>query len=112
MSLSTLASEQSKATTKKITNIHQLLDYLGTHPEATIKYYTLNMILNVHSYASYLSARDASIRPAGNLFLGWTPQDKHPAHLNGAIFTLFNILKFVTASEEEAELGTLFLNSK
>ena len=51
-------------------------------------------------------------RAAGHSFLGWTSQDKHPIHLNGAIFTLCHILKFVTALAEEVELGALFLNLK
>ena len=36
MALSTLPSEQSKVTTQTINNLHQLIDYLGTHPDATI----------------------------------------------------------------------------
>ena len=49
MALSTLASEQSKATTQTITNLNQLLNYLGTYPDAKIKYDASGMILNVHS---------------------------------------------------------------
>ena len=70
------------------------------------------MILNVHSDASYLSARYARIQASGHFFLGWKPQDKHPIHLNGAIFTLCHILKLVAASAAEAEIGALFLNAK
>ena len=36
MALSTLASEQANATAQKTKNLHQLLGYLGTHPEDTI----------------------------------------------------------------------------
>ena len=70
------------------------------------------MILNAHSYASYLSYKDSRIIAAAHFFLGWKPQNKHPIYLNGAIFTLCHILKFVAASEAEAELGALFLNEK
>ena len=70
------------------------------------------MILNVHSDNSYLSARYAHSRAARIFFLGWTPQDKHPIHLNGAIFTLFHIIKLVAALAAEAELDALFLNAK
>jgi len=38
--------------------------------------------------------------------------DKKPIKLNGAIFTLCNVLKWVVASAPEAELGALFLNCK
>ena len=70
------------------------------------------MILTVHSDASYLSSRDTCSRAAGHLFLGWKPRDKHPIHLNEAIFTLFTILNFVAALSAKAELGALFLNAK
>ena len=53
------------------------------------------MILSIQLDASYLSERYAQILEAINFFLGWKPQDKHPIHLNGAIFTLCHILKFV-----------------
>ena len=70
------------------------------------------MILNFQSGASHLSARDARRRAAGNFFLGWKPQDKHPIHLNGVIFTLCHIIKTFAALSAEAELGALFLNAK
>ena len=52
MALSTLASEQSKATAQTMKNLHQLLDYLGTHPDATIQYDAPDIILNVNSGVS------------------------------------------------------------
>ena len=48
MSLSTLASEKYKATTETITDLHQHLDYLGTHIDAKIRYSASDIILNVH----------------------------------------------------------------
>ena len=70
------------------------------------------MILNVHSNASYLSAKYARSRAAENFFLGWTLQDNHPILLNCMIFTLCIILKFVAASAAESELGAFFFNTK
>ena len=112
VSLSTLAIKQAKVTTQTIKNLHQLIDYLVTHPYANIRYYASNMIINVQSDVSCLSATNSKIRAAGHFFLGWKPQDKHPIHLNGAIFTLCHILNFVAASSAEAELGALFLKAK
>ena len=88
------------------------MDYMWTHPDATIRYYPSKMILNVHSDASYLSCADAKSRAAGIFFLGSVPRDKQPITLNGAIHVLCTILKFVAASAAEAELGALFLNAK
>ena len=70
------------------------------------------MILNVHSDESYLSDKNAKSRAAGHFFLGWQPDDKLPIRLNRPILTLCTILKFVTASAAEAELGAMFLNAK
>jgi hypothetical protein len=112
IALSTIASEQAKATQKTIANTEQLLDYLATHPNATMRFSASDMILNIHSDASYLSARDAKSRASGHFFLGWLPRDNEPIRLNGAIFTLCTILKCVAASAAEAELGALFMNAK
>ena len=35
--------------------VSQLLDYLATHPDAKIRYHASDMVLNIHSDASYLS---------------------------------------------------------
>ena len=90
----------------------QFLDYMSTHPEATIRFYPSEMVLNVHSDASYLSAHDAKSRAAGVYFLGSISRDGRPIRLNGVIHVLCAILKFVAASAAEAELGALFLNAK
>ena len=89
-----------------------ILDYLATNPNATVRFYPSDMILNVHSHASYLSEKNAKSRAAGHFFLGWQPDDKQPIRLNGPILTLCTILKFVPASAAEAELGAMFLNTK
>jgi uncharacterized coiled-coil protein SlyX len=55
MSLNDIATEQTKATEKTQTAMDQLLDYLETHPDATIRYHASDIFLHVHSDASYLS---------------------------------------------------------
>lgn len=112
MALSSIASEQAKPTDKTKHASAQLLDYLSTHPDATIRYYASDMILNIHSDASYLSEPKARSRVCGHYFLGSIPRDNEPIKINGAIFCLCAILKFVVASAAEAELGALFLNCK
>jgi len=110
--LSGIASEQADARESTEERAEQLLDYLATHPEAVVQYYASNMILNIHSDASYLSETRARSRVAGYYFLGSKPKHGKPIQLNGAIFTFCGILKFVVASAAEAELGALFLNCK
>ncbi len=53
--LSSIASEQAKATKGTLVKIKHMLDYLATHPDATVRFYASDMILNIHLDASYLS---------------------------------------------------------
>jgi hypothetical protein len=110
MALSSIASEQTRGTMNTMAKAKQLLDYLATHPDATIRFRASDMILNVHSDASYLSETKAHSRACGHFFMGWSPKDGDPIKLNGAFFTLCTILRFVVASAAEAELGALFLH--
>ena len=92
--------------------VHQLLDYMASHPDAVIRFRRSDMILNVHSDASYLSAARARSRAGGYFFLGSLPVNSLPIKLNGNIHITCAILKLVAASAAEAELGALFLNGK
>ena len=56
--LSSIASRQTKATAKLEDKVTQLLDYCATHPHAGVRYVASDMVLNVHSDASYLSEPD------------------------------------------------------
>ena len=55
VALSTIASEQYSATSNTAKKITQLLNYLATHPDATIRYKRSDMVLRVHIDASCLS---------------------------------------------------------
>jgi hypothetical protein len=57
--LSAVASNQASATETTEAHVQQLLDYLATHPNATVRYHKSDMILNIHSDASYLSETKA-----------------------------------------------------
>ena len=56
----------TKLTTKKC---NQLLDYLHTHPNATLRYYKSDMCLTIDSDAAYLVAPGAKSRIAGYYFM-------------------------------------------
>ncbi len=90
----------------------QLLDYLATNCDATMRFRASYMIMNVHSDALHLSKANARSHVRGHFFMGWTAKDGNPIKLNGAFFTLCAILRFVVASTTKAELGALFLNCK
>ena len=115
VALSTIASEQSAATSNTAKNITQLLNYLATNPDATIRYTRSDMVLWVHSDAFYLSFPKAQSRAGGMHFLSNkppSPQDtaNFEPTLNGIVYVVCKILSNIMASAAEAELGTLLLN--
>jgi hypothetical protein len=102
MALSTIAAQQSAPTEETLARVNQFLDYMWTHPDAKITYRASDMILNVHSDASYLSAPKARSRAGGYFFLGSIPRDAEPIIINGAIHITCTILKlalFLNAQE-------------
>jgi hypothetical protein len=56
----------------------QLLDYLATNPDATIKFHASEMIMNENSNASSPSEADACSRACGHFLMGWSPKDSNP----------------------------------
>jgi len=111
MALSEIAGQQANPTKKTMQRVQKFLDYMASNPDAKIRYHASDMVLNVHSDASYLTAPRARSRASGHFFLGSIPKDGCPIRLNGAILTNCTILKCVAASAAEAELGALFLNA-
>jgi hypothetical protein len=112
MALSDIACQSAKPTERTKQCVDQFMDYMWTQPDAKIRYRASDMILNVHSDASYLSAPKAHSRAGGYFFLGSIPIDGSPINLNVAIHITSTILKLVAASAAEAELGALFLNAQ
>jgi hypothetical protein len=118
VALSALASAKTThATAQAVT---QLLNYAATHPDAILQYRASDMVLHVHSDASYLSESQARSRAGGFFYLSsgaphfTTAIDPNgpPPPLNGPILTPCVILKVVVSSAAEAELGALFHNGK
>ena len=84
---------------------------MASNPDAKIRYYASDMVLNDHSNVSYLMPPKARSRAGGHFFLGSLPKNGCPIRLNGAILTNCTILKCVAASAAEAELSALFPNA-
>ncbi len=110
MALSTTAMLQVHPTEHMMACCVQMLDYLATHADAKIIFYASDMIMNIHSDASFLLESKAHSRACGHFFMGWAPVDGQPIKLNGAFYTNSVILKFIVASAAEAERGALFHN--
>ena len=69
MALSIITMEQSQGIRTTKEKAENFLTYATTHPNATLKYYKSDMILKIHSDASYLSKQQGRSR-AGALLLG------------------------------------------
>ena len=72
-------------------------------------YASYDMLLAVHSDASYLSEPDSKSRAAGHHYLTKLNDELFN---NGAILTLTKIIKHVMSSASEAETAALFYNCK
>ena len=91
-----------------------LLNYAESNPDAEIRYQASDMVLHIHSDASYLSETKARSRAGGHFFLSDRSPDptKPPTGTptpNGAIYTLSRLLKCIMGSAAEAEIGATYL---
>jgi hypothetical protein len=111
MPINVLASEQSKATEVTADKFIKLLNYCNTHPETKIRYHASDMILHIHSDASYLSENEAKSR-AGGLFYMGSDTKTNKKLTNWEILIISKVLKHVMSSAAEAEIGAVFINAK
>jgi hypothetical protein len=70
MPINVLASEQSNDTEVTADKVIKLLNYCNTHPETKIRYHASDIILHIHSDASYLSESEAKSRAGGFFYMG------------------------------------------
>ncbi len=111
VALGTIAAQQAHGTATTSAAINQLLDYCHTHPSATIRYRASDMILKIHSDASYLSEAKARSRAGGHFYMGDKPSNQ-PERGNGPILNKSTIMRNVMSSAAEAECGALYDNTK
>ena len=88
---------------------HQLLDYLATHPNATIHYHASDTILAFDTDAYCLSEPDGKSRATAYYYL---TRSGDKDFNNGAIDILSTIINHVMASASAAETGALFYGCK
>ena len=109
VALSAIASGQAAPTEETLNKTKQFLDYAATHPDAVLTYKKSDMVLAVHSDASYLCEPKARSRAGGHFFM--SSDTKMPPN-NGAVLTVSQIIKAVMSSAAEAELGALYINAR
>jgi hypothetical protein len=110
MPLNDIATEHTKMTDTTQAATNQLLDYLVTHPDATIRNHASDMILHIHRDASYLSVSNARSRLGGLFLCG--DKSPHEDNLNGSILNAASIIKNMVASTAESEVGACFQNAQ
>jgi hypothetical protein len=106
MPINDISIEQTKATDKTQATTNQILDYLATHPDATIRYHASDMILHINSDASYLSVSHARSRLIGLFCCGNKPPKEDT--LNVSIIKAASVIKNMVASAAESEIGACF----
>jgi hypothetical protein len=103
--------QQKNNSNRKEKNVAgQLLDYLATYPDSKIRFHVSDMILHIHSDASYLSVSKARSRVGGLFYLGYNPPDENK--LNGSILNVDSVIKNIVASAAESEVGACFQNAQ
>jgi hypothetical protein len=103
MPLNDIYKEQTKETEKTQAAADQLLEYMATHPDATIRYHKSEMILHIHSDASYLSVSHARSRLGGFFYLWDKPLNAEK--INGSILNSAAVIKNAVESAAESEVG-------
>jgi hypothetical protein len=109
MPSSIIATATTIATQHTIHATNQILDYCATHPDAAITYRASDMILKIHSDASYLAEPKASSRGGGHYYLGNKPSST-PEPEQGPLLNRSNVIHNVMGSAAEAEVGALYDN--
>jgi hypothetical protein len=77
--------------------------------DAILTYHASNIVLAIHSNASYLSEPKSCIRAGGHIFMA---RKDNILFNNGAVLNILQIIGAVMSSAAEAELGALFIDAK
>ena len=110
MALIIIATEQTQGTQTTKEKAEHFLTYATMHPNATIKFYKSDMILKIHSDASYLLERKGRSCTGGHFYLGNRDETNDPP--NGPILSTTDILANIMSATSEAEAATFFTNMK
>jgi hypothetical protein len=105
--LGSITTQQANPTKNTMIKVKQFLDYAFTHPDAIVTYLASDMVLAVHSYASYLLEANTCSQAGRHFFM--SSNTPHP-HNNGAVLTIAQIIKAVMFLAAEAKIGALCIN--
>ena len=90
-----------------------LMDYLDTHPNATLRFHKSDMQLHIDTDVAYLVAPESKTRVAGSYYLSKSyspipPIPKPP--INAPIHIECHLFKHAVSSATEGETGGIFHN--
>ena len=102
VSLGTLAFSQAKFTEATAKALSQLLNYTETHPDASVCFHVINMHIQFHTEASYISESKARSREGGFVYFSSNPVvSGNLSPVNGAVLTISSIMdQFLRSSTE------------
>ena len=106
--LSDIATKTVGGTTTTLDAAKHFLDCASWNPNAAMLHRASDMTLPVDSDGAHLVAPKARSRAGGYHFLG----DSDGKMFNGPICILAKVLKHVTASAAETELGSICINAR
>ena len=95
VALSAIASEQASPTRETMTKVDKFLDYAASQEQAVLTYEASDMVLAVHSNASYLSESKVRSRADGHFFMS---KDVSFPQNNVAVLNIAQIMKTITSS--------------
>ena len=107
-SLNNIATQTINGTKTIMEAVQYFLNYCASNPNTVIMFRATDMILRIDSDGAHLVAPKARSRAGGYHFLG----DINGIAFNAPIYVLAKVLKHVTASAAETEIGALYLNAR
>ena len=102
-----IVTDQATPIKNTLEEVDQLSDYVATQEDAVITHHVSNMVLAVHSDASYLSESKARSRAGGHFFMS---SDRQMPPNNGPVLILCQIIRAVMPSACEVEIGAMYMN--
>jgi hypothetical protein len=106
--LNEISTQQSAPTEETRKKSKMLLDYLSTYPNAVLRFFASDMILNVEADSAYLVLPKARSRGAAWFIFGNDPRKTDRPMSNSPVHVSCVTLKNVMSSAAEAETGGLF----
>ena len=108
--INTIAQSQSNPTQHTAKLCHHLLNYCETYPNEGLRYHKNDMVVHIHSDASYLVAPYTKSRISG--YFSLSSNSKKTTTHNAPIYIECKTLRNVVTSSAQCETAAVFLNAQ